>query len=191
MLVLAIALVLASCGSTVKHPKLGPYKKAAEEATASQGDGANYKELGDELKNSMLATLERLEGRVKLTEGVMSATGAVTTASGAAATATTKIVDTDETKKLIGYISSITATAVGGIQMVVSKIDAAVEYTEACKEIAKDWDVSKTKDKAAYERLVMRAAALKRKYKHFAEGYTTPIDDKADKKVKMKELMGS
>jgi hypothetical protein len=179
------AMIAAGTFCGCMKPRIAPYAEAAKTHAESVG---NHKESGDQLKTDMIASLEPIKKKVKLTEGLLGATGAATTASGAAGTALTPVLTSDEDKKMIGYISSIVTTVAGAFQMVISKTDGAVEYSKAVKDAMLEWDGNPNKDKDAFARFLTKAEAIHDKHTRFAT-YTTPIDaTTTDKKVKKKEI---
>jgi hypothetical protein len=178
-----VVLVLTGCRGT----RITPYAEAAKAHEETLGGDTDYKARGEKLSHDILMTLAPLDKRIKTTEGLLNATGMATTGAGAAGTTLTQVLTTDESKKLIGAVSSMVATVVGGVQILISKTDAAVEYADACKAMLQAWAMS-DKGQDAYVKLLTKAEAIHDRFPKFAT-YTTDIEATTSaKKVSPKEV---
>lgn len=184
-----IAFSITCNGLFGQKNRLSTYTKAAEEFTATLGEGANYDERGGALKLAILKSLVPLKGKIKLSQGLLSVTGIATTASGAGATGLSQVLTDDASKKLIGFVSSMATTVFGGLQIVISKTAGAVEYKKACNAAMEEWDINEAHDQKAYVKFLAKAEAIHDSFERFATFETDIAATDAPKKVKKKELL--
>lgn len=188
-LLLFVVAAVSGNAFSQKNKRMGFYEKAAEEFVATLGAESNFKERGDALKLEILKSLVPLRKRIKTSEGLLNATGIATTGSGAAATGLSQVLTDDASKKLIGFVSSMATTVFGGVQILISKTDGAVDYAKVCKSVLQEWDINEKQDRDAYVKLLAKAEAVHDSFSRFAI-YKTDIDAAtAPKKVKQKEFL--